>query len=370
LLSNLGSAFGNELGQHAAVANGDSLTPASATGLLAIRNANQALEARTADQLHSAIVVLFEQRDRALVELGSLAANAEQERQRLNAEHDRFVAFLMEEHERKLNELQTQLARAHEALTRRRAFALGGHEANAAHAAALENGTSEQPAASASVALPGVETPESHAAASREQLKDLRRLLEMAYTELDEQKEIVARLEQERDAAICAADDARVAIYSELETARDQLNAMQDQLEDAQRQLEEARDQAREEAHALSERVHDADRELDERRAEVARLRERINSLTQEIQVSHPPPPPVSDELSKARDEVQRLRRQLIDTKRQLSKLTREYASLKTQRVQLVRAQMPLRPPAVSGPAAEADEAPALREPGVDTSGE
>jgi chromosome segregation ATPase len=187
----------------------------------------------------------------------------------------------------------------------------------------------------------------------------------MAYTELDEQKEIVARLEQERDAAICAADDARVAIYGELETARDQVNALQDQLEDTQRQLDEARDQAREEAHSLSERLHDADRELDERRAEVARLRERIHSLTQEIQVSHPPPPPATDELSKARDEVQRLRRQLIDTKRQLSKLTREYASLKTQRVQLLRGQGQTRSPALAASATTLNEqTPAPAEPG------
>jgi chromosome segregation ATPase len=259
------------------------------------------------------IAVLIEQRDRALSEAAQLTTRATQERVALAAEHDRFASELMSEYSSKLAEQEQRFKQAWD--TRERQHALQP----ATHAEA-------QPA-----------TGES--SAGREQVQNLRRLLEAAYADLDQLRAALPRIEEERDVALRDADDARIRFYGELEHARDEANAMQAQLDDANRQVEEARDQAREEAFALSERLSEVERELDERRAEVERMRERMAAMAMEVKHSRPPPPAGAEELARARDEVQGLRKELIDTKRQLSKVTREFAVSKIQRS---RVQQPL----------------------------
>ncbi len=270
-----------------------------------IRKANRELTERTADQLALALVVLAEQRDAALTRLASSAHEAQRARDSLVAEHDQFVAYLMEEQDAKVEALEKQLVVAKQGLERQRALAPAG------------NGSRVD---------------------DEEREADLRRLLQTAYEELGEANRVVAQLEQERDEALRAADDVRVELYSQLETTRDESIGLQAQLDEMHRQLEDARDRARDEAIELTAQVEVAQRELDERRAEVANLRQRLETLTEEVKHSQPPPPMVSDELSKARQETQTLRRELIESKRQLSRVTRDYEILRTLRARATQA--------------------------------
>lgn len=290
--------------------------PAGAGGLSAtdaIRQANQELQARGADSLALPIAILIEQRDAALAASATVRAAADAEMAGLVEEHDRFVAFLMEEQDGKAEALERELKETQAALARQRTLA----------AAAPEAATTSH--AQAKVAEP-----------APEQLADLRRLLEIAYSELDQAKALVPSLEEERDAALRAADDVRIELYTEVETARDEGIALQGQLDDARRQLEEARDNSRDEALDVSARLDEARRELDERRDEVSRLRARMTELTEEVKHSRPPPPMVSEELTRSREEAQALRKELIETKRQLSRVMGEHKLLRTQRARAV----------------------------------
>lgn len=290
-------------GEHARRAGADDaagpVASAEATAAEAIIEANRELEARTQEQLELAIAVLLQQRDQALKAAAEATLRADEERDKLNAEHDRFVAFLMEEQDGRLDAVQKELSQAKKRLERQQAL-----------------GTA------ANVAVTTGATP---------QLADVRRLLEEAYAELDETRAAVSRLEEERDQALAAADDVRVQIYTQVESARDEAITLQAQLDDAGRQLEEAQDRARDEAIELTARLDDAKRELDERRGEVTRLRARLSEL-EEVKNSRPPPPLVSEELIKAREENQTLRKELIDAKRALSRVTREYDILRSLR--------------------------------------
>lgn len=270
----------------------------------AIADANRDLEARTKQQLELAIAVLLEQRDEALTRAAQAVKAAEDERGALTVEHDRFVAFLMEEQDDRLDALQKELAEARKLLERRRAL----------------NGTGDTERAAGASVPP--------------QLADVRRLLEEAYTQLDAARAAAAQLEQERDHALAAADDVRVELYTQVEAARDEAITLQSQLDDASRQLEDARDHARDEAMELTVQLDDAKRELDERRSEVTRLRARLSELEQ-VENSRPPPPRVPEELVKVREENQALRKDLIDAKRALSRVTREYEILRSLRSRL-----------------------------------
>jgi hypothetical protein len=287
--------------------------PSDGSMYSAIAEANQQLALRTAAHMNTVIAVVLEQRDAALARLATLSHEREVERARAAAEHDRFVTDLLQEHSSKQVELERQIKALRHAAERQRALGAMATIQPSVPVVISEQGN-------------GVE------GQLREQLADLRRLLEAAYVEVDDLKTVVPRLEEERDTAIREADDSRIQLYSEIEAARDEGTALQVQLDEAQRQLEEVRDQARDEAHGWSERLSETERELDERRAEVSRLRERMDAMVTEVKFSRPPPPATSDELMRARDEAQQLRKELIDTKRQLSRVSREFAVAKMQR--------------------------------------
>ncbi len=268
----------------------------------AVKLANRELEARTADHLATVIAVLVEQRDVALRKLAGSEKAAEDERNELISEHDKFVAFLMEEQDAKLDLLQKELDEAQQALTRQRALVGSGAE---------------------------VDVPEA--------LREVRGLLETAYGELDEHKALVARVEEERDQALAAVDDVRVELYTQVEAARDEAIQLQSRLDDAHRELEEERDRARDTAIEASAELDEVRRELDERREEVTRLRERVDAITEEVKHSRPPPPLTSAELSAAREENQSLRKELIETKRALSRVRREYDALRSLRTRMAK---------------------------------
>ncbi len=268
----------------------------------AVKLANRELEARTADHLATVAAVLVEQRDVALRKLAGAEKTAEAERNELISEHDKFVAFLMEEQDGKLDLLQKELDEAQQALTRQRALVGSGSE---------------------------VDVPEA--------LREVRRLLETAYGELDEHKALVARVEEERDQALAAVDDVRVELYTQVEAARDEAIQLQSRLDDAHRELEEERDRARDAAIEASAELDEVRRELDERREEVTRLRERVDAITEEVKHSRPPPPLTSAELSAAREENQSLRKELIETKRALSRVRREYDALRSLRTRMAK---------------------------------
>jgi hypothetical protein len=293
---------------------------------LAIAEANQRLAARTAAHMNTVIAVVLEQRDQALAQLTVLSQERETERAVAATEHDRFVAYLVQEHTAKQSELERQLKATREAAERQRLMPAPVIPVPVLPVAGAPTHDAQH------LGAPGNPGPQVDAAHSREQINDLRRLLEGAYAELDALRALVPRLEEERDAALRDADDTRVQLYGDIETARDEAIALQTQLDDAYRQLEETRDQARDEAHGWSERLSETERELDERRGEVMRLRERMTAMTMEVQHSRPPPPPTADELTRSREEAQQLRKDLIDTKRQLSRVTREFALSKIQR--------------------------------------
>src|SRR5690606_9208939 len=120
---------------------------------LAIREANLELEARAANHFAVPLVVLVEQRERALAKLAEALDAAAEERALLVEEHDRFVAYLMEEQDKKVDALEKQLQQLRESLKRQAAL--------------------------------GTANGASAAAPSSEQLADLRRLLEISYSELD-----------------------------------------------------------------------------------------------------------------------------------------------------------------------------------------
>jgi DNA repair exonuclease SbcCD ATPase subunit len=266
--------------------------------------------------MHTVIAVVLEQRDLALARLATLSHERDLERAQSAAEHDRFVTDLLQEHSAKQVELERQLKAMRSAAERQRAL-----------------GTAPVIAPSFPVVITGAEPANNAESVQlREQLGDLRRLLEAAYVEVDDLKAVVPRLEDERDTAIRDADDTRVQLYGEIEAARDEGSVLQLQLDEAQRQMDEQRDLARDESHGWSERLSETERELDERRAEVSRLRERMDAMVTEVKFSRPPPPATSDELTRAREEAQQLRKEVIDTKRQLSRVTRELAITKMQR--------------------------------------
>ncbi len=266
----------------------------------AVRTANHQLEARTKEHLEAVVLVLIEQRDEALRTLAVAMEGAEKERAELVLEHDKFVAFLMEEQDGKADSLQKELSAARQALARK--DVLG-----------------------ASVSSSQVPS----------QLADIRRLLEAAYDELDEHKALVTRLEDERDQAVAAVDDVRVELYSEIEAARDEAIGLQGQLDEAHRELEDERDRARDAAIEANTELDEVRRELDDRRQEVIRLRQRVEQVAEEVKHSVPPPPQASQELLLAREENQNLRRELIETKRNLSRMTREYEALRSLRARM-----------------------------------
>lgn len=269
----------------------------------AIRKANAELSERSADQLELPIKVLVEQRDAALRALAEAQATAQEAREKLVIEQDSFITFLMGEHEQKQAELKAEFAAQIRSLQLQKAV-----------------GQSQQLPA-VSPAPPGSEPNAS---------SKLQQLLEAAYAEIDDTRADAARLQDERDEAIRSIDDIKLEAYSEVEKARDEAFKIQTELDETNRLLEDARDASRDRTLEFAEELDQARRALDDRNDEVRRLRSRLSVLTQEAQHSRPPPPPASSDLLQAREEAQTLRRQLIEAKREVSRLAREL-SLATQ---------------------------------------
>jgi hypothetical protein len=274
----------------------------------AIRTANQQLLDKTAANFELPIAVLIEQRDEALQQSEALRQHARGERTALIAEQDQFITFLMTDHETKLVKLSEELKSTKEALARQRA---------------LEGPVADSPGTSmGDITDSGMEIA---------RLKDL---LEAAYAEADETRADAARLQAELDDAVRAADDVRLELRLEVDAARDDAFRIQSQLDETNRLLEDARDQARDDAFRFTEELDEARRTLDDRVAEVRRLRERLSQLDAAPRNSLPPPPaPGGAELNAARADNQLLRKQLIEAKRDLSRVTRELELASARRI-------------------------------------
>lgn len=280
-----------------------------------IRSKNEELLRRTGQHLQLALTVLTEQRDEALRDLASADERSAKQRAELCDEQDRFITFLMEDHDKKVEALSRELTAAKQELERRRAL-------------------TTEPASSRSGAMSEAEAADAdhEVKAAREQVDSLKQLLESAQAEVEDTRADAVRLQEERDEAIRATDDIRLEMIGEVEAARDETFQLQTQLDDAYRQVEDARDEARDEAYRASEERSELQRELDERNDQVRRLRARLAELTVETKPSQPPPPAALKELQAARLENQSLRKQLIDAKRELSRASREAGLTRTSR--------------------------------------
>ncbi len=266
----------------------------------AIREANGELTAKTAHLLELPLKLLVEQRDRALREVEKIRETSEREQRAGVAEQDAFIAFLMDDHEKKLEELRTKIAAARERVVRMEALSPVVPEAPPAEGGAPDSAASRDTEA---------------------RIQSLQRQLEDSYAEVDETRAEACRLQEELDDAIRSADDQRLEVYRDVEKARDESFELQLKLDETKRELDDARDDAREAQFRSSEELDSARRELDDRRDEVRRLRDRLGEIDGH---SRPAPPPVNVELDGARSEIQRLRRQLVEAKRELSFTTRE----------------------------------------------
>jgi chromosome segregation ATPase len=266
----------------------------------AIKAANEEFRVQTDELLALPISILVQQRDAALRALGQAREQVRKERGALVAEQDNFITFLMEEQEKKVRPLQKELEEAKAQLERQTVLSLRAD-------------SSEPPPSEAAVRL-------------------LEERLRTAQEEIEEARADACRLQEERDEALRSIDDARATMIAEVQAALDQAFDLQSQLDNVNRELEDARDQARDEAYRFTEELDAARRELDDRNAEVRRLRERLTQLTSEARHSRPPPRPASTDLEDARAEAQTLRKQLIDAKRDLSRVSRELELARSRR--------------------------------------
>jgi uncharacterized coiled-coil DUF342 family protein len=264
----------------------------------AIVLANQELEAKCGSGLSTALLVLCEQRDQALRAATSIEEQLAKQRELLIAEQDRFIAFLMADHERQLADVQKKLATTKGELERRRILT---------PIVPITNAVSDAQLMQALVS-------------AEQKISSLQQLLETSYAEIDETRKDAARLQSERDEAIRKIEETRLELSRELEWKIDELT----------RRLDDSRDEAREEAFRMIEELNDARRQLDERGQEIWQLRSRLNEVDAAMN-TRPPPPGVS-ELEAARYEVQLLRKQLIDAKREQSRLLDELEGGRTRR--------------------------------------
>lgn len=288
-----------------------STPPASHVGITVatlaehVRAANLEFLDRVNDGLSLPISVLIQQRDAALAELAAMQQRVEAELQRSAVEHETFVSYLMEEQLAAMRGLRQQLKNAQEDLTRTKALA-------------------PRPVALASAPEGGEDGESQGLASALAQIETLRTELEAAFAEVDEARSAAAVLQDERDAAIREADDVRLELQAEIAAARDETFEVQTRLDAALRSLDDAHDEGRDEALRLNEELDEVKRALDERNAEVLRLRRRLGEGTANAPHSLPPPSTASTELEATRREVKWLRQQLIDAKRQASKVAAE----------------------------------------------
>lgn len=276
-----------------------------------IRSANEELQRRVGSSFDLPLTVLVEQRNQALRAADEARDQASALRRAAIEEQDRFIAFLMVDHERQLAELQRELERAREWLERRRSLEPVVN--------AVSAGRQPNELAGAGGALSDLEA----------QVASLQEQLQAAYSEVDDSRADAARLQEERDEAIRETNDVRFECQKQVEAARDEAAQLQWQLDEALRRVEDAGDQARDDAYALSEQIDEARRELDERNSEVRALHARLATLDEEIQTR--PPPAAAIELENARKEATLLRKGLIEAKRDASRLKNELESAKAR---------------------------------------
>lgn len=275
-----------------------------------IRAANAELQRRAGSALELPLSVLVEQRDQALRAAESARTQAWQLRREMVEEEDRFIAFLMADHERQVAELRRELASAREGFERQRSL-------EPVPIVSVTHSSGSQP------------PPATGRTMTEHQISSLQERLQAAYVEVDDTRADAARLQEERDEAIREISDVRFECQKQVEAARDEASQLQWQLDDAERRLVDAGDQARDEAYTLSEQIDEARRELDERNAEVRSLRARLATLDEEM-LSRPPPA-ATLELENARREAQLLRKSLIEAKREASRLKNELDAVRAR---------------------------------------
>lgn len=218
----------------------------------AIQAHNHELVERAGSLFELPLVVLIEQRDQALQRLARAQEREAVQRRRWVAEQDKFIGFLMTEHEAKLQQLRADYERMQ---------------------------TEFEATRSAAPDTAGI-TLVTELAWDEPKLQELQEALAAANTEIDETRADAQRLQEERDDAIRATDDMRLELTSELESARDEGFQLETRLDEAHRLLEDVRDQARDEVLRLTEEVADLRAELDTRNGEIQRLRTRLVAHT------------------------------------------------------------------------------------------
>lgn len=241
-----------------------------------VRTANAEIARRANSGLELLAMVLTDQRDRAYQELARLRQQGELARARDMDEHDRFIAFLMADYERQLGELRRELAGR---------------------------------------------VPDDQA--------DLQQRLQSSLAEMEDTRADAARLQDERDEAIRETSDVRFECARQVEQARDEASDLQWKLDELTRRFDDERDQEREQAFRLSEQIDERSRELDERNQEVRTLRGRLAALDSEMQSR--PPPSATIELENARKEAQLLRKSLIESRSELSRVRAELDAMKNR---------------------------------------
>ena len=234
-----------------------------------IRAHNQQLTERAGNLFELPLVVLTEQRDHALRRLAGAQERMVEQRRRLVAEQDKFISFLMTEHEAKLRELKGDCARLRVELEASRGGSETGHTRQVMDS---WDGWND----SAPIAIDVTLDVAPEGAPLEPKLHSLEQALAAANNEIDETRADALRLQEERDDAIRATDDVRLELLSELEGARDEAFQLETQLDEAHRLLEDSRDQARDEVLRLTEELADLRAELDVQNAEVGRLRSRL----------------------------------------------------------------------------------------------
>jgi len=249
-----------------------------------VRSANAEIARRANSGLELLAMVLTDQRDRAYQDLARLRQQGEMARARDMDEHDRFIAFLMADYERQLAELRRELAGR---------------------------------------------VPDDSAGRVPDDLFDLQERLQASVAEMEDTRADAARLQEERDEAIRETSDVRFECARQVEQARDEASDLQWKLDELTRRFDDERDQAREQAFQLSEQIDERSRALDERNQEVRTLRGRLAVLDSEMQSR--PPPSVTIELENARKEAQLLRKSLIESRSELSRVRAELDALKNR---------------------------------------
>ena len=230
---------------------------------------NQQLYERAGGFFELPLVVLTEQRDDALQRLANAETRAAEQRRSLVAEQDKFIGFLMTEHEARLRELRADCEQLRSELAATRTFGPPRPPF-----ATLDSGWEEAPLELDAEQIDELQIEELPT--DELQVGELQRALDAANTEVDETRADALRLQEERDDAIRATDDMRLELMNELESVRDEAFQLETRLDEANRLLDDARDQAQGEVQRLSEELADLRIEFDAQNEELRRLRARL----------------------------------------------------------------------------------------------